>query len=64
MKNFGKFLDRSRLALSAGLLVTALIGTTKLVSPALHQTLYAWEGMIILIVIPLAYLALRKYNIG
>ena len=64
MKNFITFLDRSRLALSAGLAVIATIGTIKFVSPPLHQALYTWEGAIVLVAVPLAYLALRRYNIS
>ncbi len=58
------FLDRSRLSLAAGLAFVTIVGTIKLISPPLHQVLYAWEDTALFFVIPLAYLALRKYNIS
>ena len=64
MRNFVVFLDRSRLALAAGLAYVSFVGTTKFVSPPLYQMLYAWEGTALLIVIPLAYLVLCRYNIS
>ncbi len=64
MKNFITFLDRSKLALAAGLLVVSTIGTIKLISPSLYQVLYEWESIAIFFVIPLAYLALRRFNIS
>lgn len=57
------FLGRSRLSLAAGLALVSVIGTSKFISVPLYQTLYAWEGVALWFVIPLAYLAFRKYNI-
>ncbi len=63
-KNFITFLNRSILALAAGLALIAAVGTIKLISPPLHQVLYEWEGIALCFVVPLAYLALRKFNIS
>lgn len=64
MKRFVTFLDRSKLALATGILFVSIIGTIRLISPPLYQVLYEWEGTALFFVIPLAYLALRKYNIS
>ena len=64
MQDFIVFLDRSRLSLAAGLAYVSFVGTVKLISLPLYQVLYESEGIALLVVIPLAYLALRRYNIS
>lgn len=56
-------LNRSRLALSFGLSVPAVIGTVKLFSLPLYYVMHPWEAAAIVIVVSLALLALWKFNI-
>lgn len=59
-----RFLDRSRLALAAGIGLVSIIGTTKHVSIPLYQAMYEWEGVALCLFIPFVYFLLHKFDIS